>query len=79
MNISELKKDIIQLTVKERAVLAQWLIQNLDDVDEGETAVDAAWREEVRSRVNEIKAGKVKMISSEEMWKELLSGYGKAG
>ena len=29
------------------------------------------WRHEIRSRVEEIKTGKVKMIPAEDMWKDL--------
>ena len=79
MKISELKKDIKQLSVKDRAALAQWIIQNLDDLEADEYAVDAEWRREVRTRVNQIRSGKVKMIPSEEMWKDLLSRYDKKG
>jgi len=79
MKISELKKDIKQLSVQDRAALAQWIILNLDDIEEDEHAVDAEWRREVRTRVNDIRDGKVKMIPSEEMWKDLLSRYDKRG
>ena len=78
MRIVDIKKIIRQLSVKKRVDLTRWIITNFDEVDENEDIVDAAWRREIRTRVNEIRAGKVKMIPSEKMWKELLSGYGNA-
>jgi len=77
MRIVDMKSNIKQLSVKERADLIRWIITNLDEVDAGEDIVDAAWRREVRTRVNEIRSGKVKMIPAEEMWKDFLSAYGK--
>ena len=77
MNITDIKKDISQLPVKEKAALANWIITDIDEVIEKENDLDAAWRHEIRSRVEEIKTGKVKMIPAEDMWKDLLPSYGK--
>jgi putative addiction module component (TIGR02574 family) len=79
MNIADLKKDIDQLPAKERASIAHWIITNLDEVDDNLNQVDAAWRKEIRKRVSEINTGKVEMIPSEALWKDLLSRYGKTG
>ena len=75
MKIADIKKDISQLSMQEKASLAHWIITDIDGVVEND--VDAAWRHEIRSRVEEIKTGKVKMIPAEDMWKDLLSGYEK--
>ena len=72
MNIADLKKDVAQLPSQDQATLAQWIITNLDSANED---VDAAWRKEVRSRVKEIKTGKVEMIESQHMWEDLLSSH----
>lgn len=77
MSITDIKKNISQLSIQEKASLANWIITKIDEVIEKEDDVDAAWRHEIRSRVEEIKTGKVKMIPAENMWKDLLSGYGK--
>ena len=79
MKISELKKDIKQLSAQERASLAQWIIQDLDDIEDDEHIFDTEWHTEVRIRINEIRNGKVKMIPCEKIWKDLLSGYDKKG
>ena len=77
MSVADIKKGVSRLSVKERAVLAHWIIANLDPVAENEEILDAAWRREVRARVNAIKSGKVQMIPATDMWKDLLADYAK--
>jgi putative addiction module component (TIGR02574 family) len=60
-----------------QAGLVYWIIDNLDTVSEHEDVVDAAWRKEVRARVEAIKSGKVQMIAAEKMWKDILGNYVK--
>jgi putative addiction module component (TIGR02574 family) len=79
MDISELRKDIQNLPVHERADLAYWIMKNLDETDGDNNEIEAAWRNEIRSRMAEIKDGKVRMVPSEEMWKEFLNDYEKTG
>ncbi len=69
MSIAELKKGVSKLSSKDRAEFAHWIIFNLDTGGENEDMIEAAWREEIRGRVEDIKAGRVKMIPSGEMWK----------
>ncbi|MEJ2589643.1 MAG: addiction module protein [Deltaproteobacteria bacterium] len=78
MSIAEIKNDVSRLPAKERAALACWIISNLDVSAEENEAVDLAWREEVRSRVDAIKAGTVDMIPAGKMWEDILNEYGKA-
>ena len=77
MSVADIKKGVSRLSVKERAALAHWIIANLDPVAEDEEMLDAAWRQEVRARVNAIKSGKVQMIPATDMWKDLLGDYAK--
>jgi putative addiction module component (TIGR02574 family) len=57
----ELLKKALALPDKERADLAGTLIQSLDDtVDEN---AEAAWQEEIVRRLEEVRSGKVKTIS----------------
>jgi len=49
----------------------------LEAFTEDEDAIDAAWRKEVRLRIETIKSGKVQMVPAEEMWKDILGGYVK--
>ncbi len=79
MSIAEIRNGVLRLSTKDRAALAYWIISNLDDPLEECDSNDAYLRLEVRSRVNDIKAGKVAMIAAETMWKDILDEYGKKG
>jgi len=73
--IDNVKEEVSRLPIHDRAMLAYWIITNLEEIDEPQEAVDAAWREEIRNRIKEIRNGKVKMIAADEMWKDLLKDY----
>jgi len=75
MSIVDIKNGVSRLSAKEQAALAYWIITNLDGVADKDVSIDAAWRQEVRSRVNAIKTGKVEMIPAAEMWKDILGNY----
>ena len=61
----ELLKKALALPDKERADLAGSLIDSLDDtVDEN---AEAAWQEEIVRRLEEVRSGKVKTISWEDV------------
>ncbi len=79
MSIADIKNGVSRLSAKEQAALAYWIISNLDEVADEDESVDAAWRQEVRSRVKAIKTGKVEMIPAEEIWKDILGNYAKTG
>ena len=79
MSIADIKNGVSRLSAKEQAALAYWIISNLDEVADEDESVDAAWRQEVRSRVEAIKTGKVEMIPAAEMWKDILGNYGTTG
>ena len=79
MSITDIRNGVSRLSAKEQAALAYWIIVNLDGIADKDVSVDAAWRQEVRSRVEAIKTGKVKMIPAEEMWKDILGNYATTG
>ncbi len=79
MSIADIKNRVSRLSAKEQAALAYWIIANLDGVADNDDSVDAAWRQEVRSRVKAIKTGKVEMIPAAEMWKDILGNYATTG
>ena len=79
MSIADMKNGISRLSAKEQPTLACWIIANLDGIPDNEVSVDAAWRQEVRSRVKAIKSGKVEMIPAAEMWKDILGNYAPSG
>lgn len=65
MEANELLKKALALTDHERAELAGNLIESLDTtVDDN---ADAAWQEEIARRLEEIRTGKVKTTSWDEV------------
>jgi len=79
MSIADIKNGVSRLSAKEQAAIAYWIIDNLDGVAGSDDSLDTAWRQEIRSRVKAIKAGKVKMIPAKEMWEDILGNYAAAG
>jgi putative addiction module component (TIGR02574 family) len=67
--LDELKQQCAGLTSRERADLASFLLDSIDDQDEGD--VEAAWQGEVSRRVAEIRAGQVTGIPAEQAFAEL--------
>jgi len=66
--LDELLEKALQLPPEAREALATQLYESLDaGVDED---VDAAWHEEIRTRMEEIRSGKVKTIPWEEVKKK---------
>ena len=71
LTVDELRNEALQLPIAERARLATDLISSLDDLgDVDQDAVDAAWAEEVRRRMQGLRNGTVKTVSAEEVLKE---------
>ena len=73
--IDIIKKEITKLSLQQRTQITHWIISSLDDIHEPPDEVDIAWRTEIRTRVNDIKTGKIQMIPSSNMWKDLLENY----
>jgi putative addiction module component (TIGR02574 family) len=67
--VSEVLEKALALSTQERGLLIDQLIESLDEepVEEG---VEEAWDEEIRSRVDDIRSGKVKMIPGEQVLRE---------
>ena len=71
---SELLKEALSLPPEARAALADSLLQSLDgQVDAG---AEAAWREEIHRRLQEIDSGAVKLIPWDEAEQRLRSRLG---
>jgi putative addiction module component (TIGR02574 family) len=67
--VEDLFQEAIQLPERDRAVLADRLIQTLDRP--AEPGVEAAWSEEIARRVAELDAGSVETISWEDVREDL--------
>jgi len=65
--VSELLEKALALSIKDRSVLISRLMQSLDDEDAPEEGVEAAWDEEIRHRIDDIRSGRVKTIPGEQV------------
>ena len=65
-------------STQERGLLIDQLIESLDEgpVEEG---VEEAWGEEIKSRVDDIRSGKVKLIPGEQVLRELAQEFPDEG
>ena len=71
---SEILAKAMQLTSHERGLLIDQLIDSLDEgpVDPG---AEEAWAQEIKSRVDDIRSGKVKLVPGEQFLKELADEF----
>lgn len=65
MGIKEIETEIQKLTLNDRAALARWLVESLDELSEAE--MDALWTEEAERRLDELEQGGTPEIPSEEV------------
>jgi hypothetical protein len=65
MSIKEIEAEIKKLDLKDRAALAKWIVESLDDLSELE--VDVLWAEEAERRLDEMQRGMVTEIPAKEV------------
>jgi len=71
--LDELLKRAMALPPEDRAAMASSLIESLNEaVDED---VEAAWNEEIKRRVDDIRSGRVKTIPGEQVLRELAEEF----
>jgi len=76
--MEKIRNEAMRLSLEDRARLAGELIESLDELDEvDQVAVDAAWAEEVRRRVQDFRAGKVKAMDGEDVLDRLRARFTK--
>lgn len=63
----KVEADALELPPHERALLARRLIASLDGEDEDPAAVERAWEEEIRRRVDEYHSGGVQAVPVSEV------------
>ena len=63
---AELIEKALALSAQDRGLIIGRLMESLDEAP-AEEGVEAAWSEEIRRRVEEIKSGRAEMIPGEEM------------
>jgi putative addiction module component (TIGR02574 family) len=72
--VSEVLEKALALSIQDRGLLIDRLIQSLDD-DPAEQGVEQAWADEIKSRVDDIESGKVEMIPGEQVLRELAQEF----
>ena len=72
--ISELLERALTLSTQERGLLIDRLVESLDD-EPAEAGVEAAWDEEIKRRVDDIRSGRVKTIPGEQVLRELVEEF----
>jgi len=68
--VLEVLDKALALSAEERGLLIDRLVESLDD-EPAEEGVEAAWAEEIKRRVDDIRLGRVKTIPSEQVFREL--------
>ena len=72
--VSELLEKALGLSTQERGLLIDRLIETLDN-EPAEEGVEAAWGEEIKRRVDDIRSGRVKTIPGEQVLRELAEEF----
>ena len=72
--VSELLEKALALSTQERGLLIDRLVASLDD-ETPEEGVEAAWDEEIKRRVDDIRSGRVKTLPGEQVLKELAEEF----
>lgn len=68
----EITRVALALPPGERAQVASALLASLDDPADDPAAVQAAWTAEVRTRVDDIRSGRVQTVPLEQVRSELV-------
>ncbi len=75
LTADEILDKALELPDEQRGRLASLLIDSLDGVQEGE--IEAAWKAEVRRRIDELDAGEVRTVALEEVRARLARSRGQ--
>lgn len=72
MNTKELIAEAVSLPVEQRALLVDSLLSSLNTPD---SVVDQQWIAVAKNRLQQFKAGEVKAVSSEEVFKKIAARF----
>ena len=72
--LSEILEKALALSVQERGLLIDRLVESLDD-EPAEEGVEAAWADEIKRRVDDIRSGRVKTILGEQVLREMAEEF----
>lgn len=68
MNAEQLVKEILQLSIQQRAFLAEKLLESLDFNQDFQLTKE--WSEEIKRRCEEIDEGLIELIPAEDVFKK---------
>jgi putative addiction module component (TIGR02574 family) len=72
--VSQLLEKALTLSTEEREALIDRLVASLDE-EPAEQGVEAAWDEEIESRISDIRSGRVKTIPEEQVLREIAEEF----
>jgi hypothetical protein len=65
MSLTEIESEIKKLGLKDRAALAKWIVDSLDELSEAE--VEALWIEEAGRRLDELEQGSATEVLAQDV------------
>lgn len=71
--LDELLKRAMALPPEDRAAMANSLLDSLDETEDEDA--EAAWGDEIKRRVDDIRSGQVKTIPGEEVLRQLAEEF----
>ena len=72
--VSRILEQALALSTQERGLVIDRLIKSLDD-EPADDGVEEAWASEIKSRVEDIRSGRVELIPGEEVLRELAEEF----
>jgi putative addiction module component (TIGR02574 family) len=72
--LSELLEKALALSTRDRGLLIDRLIASLDE-EPVEAGAEAAWGEEIKRRVDDVRSGRVKTLPGEQVLRELAEEF----
>ncbi|SEB71645.1 putative addiction module component, TIGR02574 family [Paramicrobacterium humi] len=66
MTLSELIEKARELAPADRVALAYELLDSVEEPEEPDPIVDAAWQKELRRRIEDIESGRVQLVDGRE-------------
>ena len=74
MSINNIIDEVLSLPVEESALIADSLLRSLNKPDK---SIDAKWTETARRRLGELRSGKVKPVTGEEVFAKINKRFSK--
>jgi putative addiction module component (TIGR02574 family) len=74
MTTKKLLEEVLSLPVEERALIADSLLRSLNAPD---AAIDAKWLEVAKRRREDLRTGKVKPISGDDVFSEIAERFAR--